>query len=138
VKPDVTKQAHIAEAVGVNQGTVSKWLKKAREEGEKGLAAHPAPGAKRRLTEAQRTDLLQQLAKGAEAHGYQGERWTTRRVVDLIARLYGVHYHRAHASRLLRELNWTQHYPAVKASQRNDEGRARWKTEHWPTIKKSA
>jgi transposase len=132
------KQKQIAQAVGVNQSSVSKWLKKAREEGEKGLESHPAPGAKRRMTEEQRADLVKQLGKGAEAHGYRGERWTTQRVVDLIARLYEVNYHRAHASRLLREMNWTQQQPAVKASQRNEEEIDRWKTEHWPAIKKSA
>lgn len=132
------KQEKIAEALGVQQGTVSKWLSRVKEEGEAGLSNRPRTGRPRKLGKEYQPELKKHLEQGAEAHGYRGNIWTTKRVVDLIGRLYGVHYHPVHGGRLLRELNWTRQQPAHKASQRNEEAIERWKTEQWPEIKKSA
>ena len=44
------------------------------------------------------------LARGAEAHGFRGEVWTCERVAIVIRREFGVSYHPAHVSRLLKRL----------------------------------
>lgn len=129
-------QKTIAAALGVSQGAVSQWLKVGREGGIEALNAHPPIGRQSRLRAEQLNDLVTQLAKGAEAHGYQGNVWTTQRVVAVIARLYHVQYHRAHASRLLRKIGWTQQTPRVRASQRDDAAIEQWKQTTWPLIKK--
>src|SRR5215211_6191301 len=67
-------QQHIAEALGVSKGAVSQWMKRARDGG------------------------------GVEAHGFRGEAWTCGRVATVIRREYGVSYHPAHVSRLLKAL----------------------------------
>jgi transposase len=84
-------QKTIAEALGVSQGAVSQWLKAGREGGSDALNAHPPTGRQSRLRPDQLDDLVHQLTKGAEAHGYAGDVWTTKRVVAIIARLYHVH-----------------------------------------------
>jgi transposase len=74
------KQQEIAEALGVTQGAVSQWLKRAQDEGVVGLRHRPPPGAAPRLSSEQRDQLLELLAHGAEAFGFQGDVWTQPRV----------------------------------------------------------
>jgi transposase len=74
--------------------------------------------------------------EGAPAHGYQGAIWTSRRVADLIQRTFGVKYHRAHCSWLLRTLGQSVQKPVARASQRDEAAIARWKDERWPALKK--
>ena len=43
------KQTQIADALGVSEGAVSQWMKRAREEGVEGLRHKPPPGAASRV-----------------------------------------------------------------------------------------
>src|SRR5215218_1898445 len=45
------KQKEIAQALGVTEGAVSQWMKRAREQGVEGLRHNPPPGATPRLSE---------------------------------------------------------------------------------------
>ena len=100
------KQRDIAEALGVSEGAVSQWMKRAREGGIEGLRRVPPPGAPPRLTEAQRASLLELLERGPQAFGFHGDAWTCGRVAILIQRQFGVSYHPAHVSRLLKVYDW--------------------------------
>jgi len=64
------KQKDIAEALGVTEGAVSQWLKKARAEGVEGLRHHKGGGPKPRLKVEQVEQLPQLLSQGAESYGY--------------------------------------------------------------------
>ena len=63
-------QVRIAAALGVTQGAVSQWVKRARESGEDALRTRRSPGAPRRLTTEKRAQLPALLAHGAEAFGF--------------------------------------------------------------------
>ncbi len=119
----------IAEALGVSGGAVSQWLRRAREGGREALRRQPPPGPTARLTEEQRTKLPEVLARGAEAHGFVGNVWTTKRVATVIRRDYGVQYHPAHVSRLLRAIGWSVQRPIRRASQRKDAKVQEWHDE---------
>src|SRR5947209_2660605 len=80
------KQKDIAVALGVSEGAVSQWLKRGREQGVEALNAHPPQGMKPRLTVAQKAQIPQFLARGAEAYGFRGDVWTARRVAGVIER----------------------------------------------------
>src|SRR6266478_5659929 len=95
-------QKEIAEALGVSQGAVSQWMKVGREQGEEGLRGKIAQGPHPRLSEEQMAQLPTLLDQGAEAHGFRGAVWTTQRVAMLIKKQFGVGYHAAHMSRLLK------------------------------------
>jgi len=129
------KQKDIAAALGVSEGAVSQWLKKAKGQGVEALRHQPAPGASPKLTEEQRALLPALLSKGAEAFGFRGQVWTTERVAQMIKQQFGVSYHPAHCSRLLRRLKWSQQKPIQKATQRDEAAIQAWKDERWEELK---
>ena len=124
----------IAEALGVTGGAVSQWLKRARQGGREALRSHPPPGPTPKLTEAQRVALPAVLAAGAEAYGFVGDLWTTRRIALVIKRVHGVSYHAAHVSRLMRQSGWTVQKPVKRASQRDEAQVTVWRAETWPAL----
>ena len=126
----------IAEVLGVSGGAVSQWLKRARDGGVEALRDRPRPGPARRLTDAQSTQVQAVLAQGAEAQGFVGAVWTTKRVAQVIQQECGIRYHPAHVSRLLRDLGWSVQKPIRRATQRDDAAIAAWHTERWPGLEK--
>jgi transposase len=84
------KQQDIATALGVTKGAVSQWMRRAREGGVEALRRHPPPGPTPKLTAEQLAHLPQVLERGAEAYGYRGQVWTTKRVdARHLAHLWG-------------------------------------------------
>lgn len=124
----------IAEALGVTAGAVSQWLARARAGGREALRTKPPPGPTPKLTAEQRATLPELLAKGAEAYDFVGDVWTTKRVAVVIKRTFGVSYHPAHLSRLLRQEGLSVQKPIVRARQRNEAQIAVWQAEHWPAL----
>jgi transposase len=110
-------QKDIAEALGVTKGAISQWLKRGREGGEAALLDRPRAGARRRLSTADRQQLPALLERGAESFGFRGEVWTCGRAAKVIQRTFGVKYHPAHVSRILKELGWTPQKPIRRAKQ---------------------
>jgi len=130
------KQTEIADALGVSEGAVSQWMKRAREKGVKDLRHKPPPGAPPRLSEDERARLPELVAQGAEAHGFRGDLWTCERVAIVIRREFGVSYHPAHVSRLLKKLRLSLQKPERRAEQRDEEAIDNWKDQKWPALKK--
>ncbi len=130
------KQKDIAAALGVTEGAVSQWLNKAKEQGAEALRRHPAPGATAKLTVEQRAQLPALLNQGAEAFGFRGQVWTTERVAQMILQQFGIKYHRAHCSRLLRRLKYSQQKPIQRATQRDEDAIVTWKEQRWDELKK--
>ncbi len=111
-------------------------MKRGREGGIEALEAHPPKGVSPRLTAEQKAQIPELLAKGAESYGFRGDVWTARRVTEVIAKTFGVRYHRDHVGRLMREAGWSRQKPVERASQRNEEALKKWSQERWPQIKK--
>ncbi len=130
------KQCKIAEALGVSEGAVSQWLKRAREGGVEALYRQPPPGPAKRLSEEERAQLPALLKKGAEHFGFRGDVWTRQRVAQLIERVFEVSYSPRHVGRILQEIGWTRQKPVHRASQRDEERIRRWQVETWPVLKK--
>jgi transposase len=92
------------------------------------------PGSASRLSAEQRAQLPTLLAYGAEAYGFVGDVWTSKRVAAVIKQELGVVYHRAHVSRLLRQIGWSVQQPIQRATQRDEQVIAQWTTERWPAL----
>jgi transposase len=88
------------------------------------------------LTVEQRVQLVDALAKGAPAFGFIGEVWTTKRIAAIIKELFGVSYHPAHVSRLVRALGQSVQLPVTQATQRDEAAIQTWWDERWPALKK--
>src|ERR671912_3025914 len=122
LKQEGWSQQRIAEALGVSKGAVSQWMKRARDGGgAEALKRRPAPGARPRLSEEQRAKVPELLERGAEAYGFRGEVWTCARVAEVIRTEFGVLYHPAHVSRLVRKLGLSLQKPVLRANQRDEE-----------------
>lgn len=130
------KQQAIATALGVTQGAISQWLQRATVAGPQALRDQPPPGPRPRLSDEQLAQLPTLLAQGPGHYGWIGEVWTTARVAQLIYEQFGVRYHRAHISRLLRRIGWSLQKPRTQATQRDPSAVAAWYAERWPALKK--
>src|SRR5436309_3115004 len=129
-------QSRIAEALGVTAGAVSQWFKRAREGGEAALWDRLRPGRLSRLTAEQHEQVPELLGRGALAWGFVGERWTRERVGEVVRRQFGVRYHPAHISRLLRRWGFTLQKPVRRARQRDEAFIAKWRAETYPAAEK--
>ena len=130
-------QKQIADVLGVSEGAVSQWMRRGREGGVESLKRRVACGASPRLNDDQRAELADLLATyDAEDFGFTGEVWNCARVAKLIRWRFGVSYHPAHVSRILKSLGITPQKPVRRASQRDEAAIERFKSEHWPELKK--
>lgn len=132
------KQKDIAEALGVTEGAVSQWFKKAKEQGVAALKHKSPPGSQPKLSKEQQAQLPTLLAQGAEAFGFRGKQWTRERVAIMIKQQFGVNYHPAHCSRLLRNLNYSQQKPRDLATQRDEDAIRSWKEQRFDELKSQA
>lgn len=121
-------QQNIARALGVGKkSAVSQWMKRAREGGAKeALRKRSSPGARPRLSADQPARLSGLLEKGAVENGFRGEVWTCQRVAQLIKREFGVGYHPAHVSRILKKLAFSLHKPDRLPDQRDEDAIEEW------------
>jgi transposase len=130
------KQREIAQAFAVSEAAVSKWVarrdKAEAEAWRAKLWGHRPP----KLTDEQLQRIPDFLSHGAEAYGFRGELWTCARVATVIQEEFGVVYHKAHVSRLLKALTWTPQLPLDRATQRDEVAIEQWRTEVWPRLKK--
>ena len=129
-------QRQIAQALGVSEGAVSQWLAHARQAGVTALRSRPHPGPQPRLSPEQAARVRDLLRQGAPACGFSGDRWTQKRVREVILREWGVTYHPAHISRLLHQWGWSRQKPVRRARQRDEVAVQQWRQKRYPALAK--
>lgn len=132
------RQRAIAEALGVREETVCRWLARATDHGLPSLRARPASGRPPALSRRQKARIPEFLWHGPEAYGFTGQVWTCARVAVVIQEELGVLYHKDHVGRLLKELNWTPQMPIRRATQRDEPAIRHWRDEVWPELLQQA
>ena len=120
----------IARHLGVHEQTVRKHVKAFLAEGFAALPDRPRPGRPPRVTEAH----LQALEALIDAGG---RTWTTRQLVEWLAREHGVRVHPDHLSRLLhaRRFGWQRTVTSV-AHKRRDQAAYDAKVAELDALKK--
>lgn len=113
-------QRAIARALGVSDPAVRQWLAIAPRDAIEALRCHPAPGPVPRLTNEQERLIPEFLWHGPEAYGFRGQVWTYARVAAVIAREFGVRFHKDHVGRLLKRLGGTPPMPIRRAIPRDE------------------
>jgi transposase len=131
-------QKEIAKRLSVSRVSVNKWKQHLEAEGRKGLKARTSSGRPAKLSRKQQQDLLCVLSQGAAVVGYPTERWTLKRIQQVIQKNYQVKYHPKYLNRLLRQLGWTPQVPLDRASERDEALIRAWLKQDWPRIKKIA
>jgi len=130
------KVGAIADALGVTHSAVSQWLARGRSQGATALYDRKSPGRPSRLTPDQHARVPELLARGAEAWGFRGDRWTRERVGEVLRREFGVQYHPAHISRLLAGWGFSVQKPQRQAVQRDEAAIEQWREQQWPAAEK--
>ena len=120
-------QRQIAEALGVSEGAVSQWTKRAHQAGPEALRRRPSPGAPRRLSADQRARLPDLPRRGPAAYGFRGDLWARNRIAAVIRLEFGVSYHPTHVGRPCNRIRWSPHKPARHARQRDEAAIAHWR-----------
>ena len=129
-------QRAIAQALGVSEAAISQWFASRESSANDNWRSRPRGHRNAALSGAQLKQLPDLLSHGAEAYGFRGELWTCARVAEVIRQEFGIAYHKAHVSRLLKALQWTPQLPVERASQRDEVAIQRWRIEVWPLLKK--
>ena len=129
-------QRQIAEALGVSEGAVSQWMRRAREAARRPSVSRPRPVHPAGWPPTSWRALPELLHRGAEAYGFRGQVWTCGRIAAVIRLEFGVSYHPVHVGRLLKALRWSPQKPARRARQRDEAAIARWREETWPALKR--
>lgn len=99
------KQRNIAEALGVQQSTISKWVNRAKTNGIEALKTQKPTGAASKLSKTELANLKKNLMIGASYHGFPDNKWTNKRVQELIKKLFKVNYSQQHVGRILKTLD---------------------------------
>jgi len=128
----------IADIVDVSTSAVAKWRKKLKANGDKlhALARKKGAGRRPKLTEAQKQQLKDIILAGAIKSGFPDERWTSKRVAEVIRRTFKVNLHHSSVRRVLRTLGLSPQMPVVKSHKHDDEEVLHWAKHTWKRLKK--
>jgi putative transposase len=129
-------QAEIARQLGVSRATVSDWAKIIKTKGIRGLRKRKAAGIQSKLNPSQKQKLKYMLDRGALANGFPTDRWTLRRVQQLIQQKFKITYHPKYLNRLLRNLGFSPQKPLPQAIEQDKALVTAWLQRDWPRIKK--
>lgn len=127
----------VARMIGCDASSVMRWRNAWVKHGAEGLRVIPASGRPRKLTDVQSRRLVRLLLKGPLKHGYTTDLWTTKRVAEVIEKVFGIRYDRDHVGRLLHRLGWSHQKPQKRAIERNEDAIEQWKRKRWPQVKKT-
>lgn len=127
----------VGRRIGSSASSVMRWRDAWRRGGAKALQVRFSPGRPWKLSATERKRLITVLLEGAMAHGYRTNLWTTARIAEVIARKFGVRYHRDHVGRLMHSLKWSPQKPERRALERKEAQIERWKKKDWPRVKKT-
>ena len=131
------KQRAIAHALGVTEGAVSQWMKKARQQGAPEALRHKkSSGRPRRLSLEQQQQLPALLEQGPGAFGLTGEVWTCKRVALVLRRQFGVSFSPRQMGRILDDIGFSRQKPQKKAAQRDEAAIKAWSEQKWPQLKR--
>src|SRR5258706_13460094 len=97
LKQEGWPRKHIAAALGVGEGAVGQWLKRARDGGGVAALAHrPPPGMTPRLSAERRARPPPPPSRGAPPAGFTRDVWAAQRGAGGGRRSFGGPQHPAH------------------------------------------
>jgi len=132
--PDGQPVARAARRVGGSESTMYTWRHAFVHQRFASLHYRTAPGRPAKLTPTQKQRLRALIAAGPEAAGYRTGCWNCALVQGLIQREFGVLYNPHYLAELLRNLGFSYQKARFVSDHLNEEKRAEWLRETWPTL----
>ena len=125
--------ATVAEVLGVTPSTICRWRKHGMPDEQS--VQKSVGGRPRKLTDIQLSELATLLSKGAVAHGWPNELWTTKRMAEVIRRYFNVTCRPNQAWTIVTKyLGWTSQRPIQQLKADDEDETNRWLEEDYPRI----
>jgi transposase len=134
-------QTEAAEVFGVSRQSVAGWVKRYRQEGDKGLVAAKSgrPAGQTQLKGWQAAWVVRALTdKSPDQMKLPFALWTRQAVCELIERRFGVSISVWTAGRWLRKWGFTPQKPVRRAFEQNPEAVGTWLEETYPGVRDRA
>jgi len=125
----------VADAYGIDRTTLYRWVRRYREEGEKGLQRRPGSGRPRLLTAFDMEALNDVVLEPASQFGFETNLWTVGRLRQVVQEQYGVTLSPNTLWRRLREAGFTYQKPERRYFEVNEEARQEWLRDEAPQIR---
>ncbi len=131
-------KSEAASTLGVSYTSLKNWWRAYVDAGMKmgTLDANKHTGRPPLMNRNQKRRLAKLLPKGAEHYGFETDIWTAERVGWLIKEKFGIGYHPAHVSRILRSMNLSWQKVESIARERDEAKVKGWVQNVLPDIKK--
>jgi transposase len=126
----------VADLLGVTTRSVRRWLSAFKSDGELGLESRPHTGRTCKLTARQEAEVLSWLEQNPVDWGFATQRWTARRIAELIDRHFSVRMNHRYLNAWLAARGITPQIPARVPRERDESLIARWVKYEWPRLKK--
>ena len=127
----------VARKIGVDRRSVRRWKASVLKGGPAAIRAKPLSGRPPRLSPREKKRLEAILLRGARHAGFSSDLWTCPRIVQVIGKVFRVHYHVDHIGRVLHALGWSPQRPQRRAVERDEEAIRSWVKTDWPRVKKT-
>ena len=128
--------AEAAELTGVSLRSVRRWIRTWRTQGDDGLLSHFSPGAPRKLSHDQESQVLAWLEASPVQFGFPTERWTCLRVAVLIEHFFGVRMNHRYLNDWFARRRVSSQLPQRVPQERKPQVIDDWMRYRWPRIKK--
>jgi transposase len=126
----------IAEILKVHRTKVCQWFHRWQQEGIKGMLEGHRCGRPGRLSQEQRQTITDILDSGPVAYGFNSGVWTCPMVCRVMEDEFSIHYHPAHMSKILHELEFSVQRPKEILARADKALQSRWTRYKYPDIKK--
>ena len=125
-----------ARLFGVGRTSVGRWVDQYEAEGWEGLRTRSSSSKKALLLDKDLKRLGKILEKGASKAGYRDDLWSLPRIAQVIKAEFGIEYHPAHVSKILRHrMGFSSQRPQRVPKEKDQERAERWLRGEWPRIK---
>lgn len=124
----------VAQAYGTDRRTIHRWLARFDREGDAGLTRRPVGGRPKKLAELDAEAFRELVLAPASAHGFETDFWTTRRLVQVIARKFRVQLSKQTVMRRLHAAGLTYQKPEREYFELSEEERQEWVRKEVPRI----
>ncbi len=130
-------KGEVADACGIDRGTLYRRMKRYEHNGEDGLARKSGSGRPRKLNELDEEHLREIVLKPASAFGYETDLWTVGRLHRVITERYEADVSRDTIWRRLREAGLTYQKPEREYYEIDEEARQKWLRYEVPKIRRA-